>query len=84
VTGSTQGVGLDRPPTELPRALEQVAALLGSPSLLLSEPAGYWPVLERLLTAGRVASMRAPGAHASSILLISLRETQPLEAKIGG
>jgi hypothetical protein len=41
VTGSTHP-NIFRPPTELPRALEQVAALLASPSLiLLSEPTGF-------------------------------------------
>lgn len=59
-----------RPPTELPRALEQVAALLGSPSLLLlSEPAGYWAVLERLLSAGQVTGPRVHDARIAALCL---------------
>lgn len=59
-----------RPPTELPRALAQVAALLASPSLmLLSEPEGYWPVLERLLAAGRVTGARVHDARIAALCL---------------
>ena len=59
-----------RPPTELPRALEQVAALLGSPSLmLLSEPAGYWPVLRRLLDAGHVTGAKVHDARIAALCL---------------
>ncbi|HEV7519259.1 MAG TPA: TA system VapC family ribonuclease toxin [Thermoanaerobaculia bacterium] len=59
-----------RPPTELPRAREQVAALLASPSLLLlSEPAGYWPVLGRLLTAGRVTGAKVHDARIAALCL---------------
>jgi uncharacterized protein len=59
-----------RPPTELPRALEQVAALLASPSLmLLSEPAGYWQVLGRLLTAGRVTGAKVHDARIAALCL---------------
>jgi toxin-antitoxin system PIN domain toxin len=59
-----------RPPTELPRALEQVAALLASPSLLLlNEPDSYWPVLARLLTAGRVTGARVHDARIAALCL---------------
>jgi toxin-antitoxin system PIN domain toxin len=59
-----------RPPTELPRALEQVATLLASPSLmLLSEPAGYWPVIERLLSVGRVTGAKVHDARIAALCL---------------
>ena len=59
-----------RPPTELPRALEQVEALLASPSvILLSEPAGYWPVLSRLLTAGQVTGPKVHDARIAALCL---------------
>lgn len=47
------------PPSPLPRALEQVDAWLGSPTLaLLAELAAHWPTLRALLIAGRVAGPR--------------------------
>ena len=59
-----------RPPTELARALEQVAVLLASPSLmLLGEPAGYWPVLARLLAAGQVTGARVHDARIAALCL---------------
>lgn len=59
-----------QPPTELPRALEQVSALLDSPSLmLLSEPAGYWPVLSRLLAAGQVTGGKVHDARIAALCL---------------
>jgi toxin-antitoxin system PIN domain toxin len=59
-----------RPPTELPRAIEQVATLLASPSLmLLSERPGYWPVLERLLAAGRVTGAKVHDARIAALCL---------------
>jgi uncharacterized protein len=59
-----------RPPTELPRALEQVAALLASPSLmLLSEPTGYWSVLGRLLAAGQVIGPKVHDARIAALCL---------------
>ena len=59
-----------RPPTELPRALGQMAALLASPGLrLLSEPAGYWQVLERLLAAGRVTGAKVHAARIAALCL---------------
>jgi toxin-antitoxin system PIN domain toxin len=59
-----------RPPTELPRALEQVAALLSSPSvILLSESAGYWPVLSRLLSSGQVTGPKVHDARIAALCL---------------
>ena len=59
-----------RPPTELPRALEQVSVLVASPSLtLLSEPAGYWPVLERLLASGQVTGAKVHDARIAALCL---------------
>jgi toxin-antitoxin system PIN domain toxin len=59
-----------RPPTELPRALGQVATLLVSPGLrLLSEPAGYWQVLDRLLAAGRVTGAKVHDARIAALCL---------------
>jgi toxin-antitoxin system PIN domain toxin len=62
--------GIYRPPTELPRALEQVAALLASPSvILLSEPTGYWPVLARLLAGGRATGAKVHDARIAALCL---------------
>ena len=59
-----------RPPTELPHALEQVAALVASPSLmLLGEPTGYWPVLRRLLAAGQVTGATVHDARIAALCL---------------
>jgi len=59
-----------RPPTTLPRALEQVTALLASPSLvLLSEPTDYWLVLERLLAASQVTGARVHDARVAAVCL---------------
>lgn len=59
-----------RPPTELSRALEQVEALLASPSLvLLSEAGGYWQVLRRLVAAGQVTGPKVHDARIASICL---------------
>ena len=59
-----------RPPTELPRALEQVTALLSSPSLMmLREAEGYWPVLGRLLTAGQVTGAKVHDARIAALCL---------------
>jgi toxin-antitoxin system PIN domain toxin len=59
-----------KPPTPLGRALEQVAALLASPSLvLLSEPAGYWQVLRRLLATSQVTGPRVHDARVAALCL---------------
>ena len=43
------------PPTPLDRALDQVDAWLGSPSLvLLAETPDHWPTLRSLLASGRI------------------------------
>jgi toxin-antitoxin system PIN domain toxin len=59
-----------RPPTELPRALEQVSALLASPSLLLlREPTEYWQVLKRSLAAGQVIGAKVHDARIAALCL---------------
>ena len=59
-----------RPPTDTRKALGQVAALIASPSLtLLSEPEGYWPVLERLLVNGQVTGPRVHDARIAALCL---------------
>lgn len=53
------------PPTPLARALDQVAAWLESPTLvLLSEIRGYWPTLEAMLRVGRI---QGPQVHDARI-----------------
>src|SRR2546423_12289413 len=43
------------PPTPLPKALEQVAAWLESPTLVvLAETAGYWGVLARVAERAKI------------------------------
>jgi toxin-antitoxin system PIN domain toxin len=59
-----------RPPTELPRAIEQITALLASPGLLLlSEPAGFWQVLARLLAVGQVTGAMVHDARIAALCL---------------
>lgn len=59
-----------RPPTELSRALDQVTALLASPSIqLLSETTGYWSVLGRLLASGQVTGARVHDARIAALCL---------------
>jgi toxin-antitoxin system PIN domain toxin len=59
-----------KPPTELSRALEQVTALLASPSLLLlKESTAYWPILRRLLAAGQVTGAKVHDARIASLCL---------------
>lgn len=56
------------PPTPLPRALDQIAAWLESPSLrLIGEDAGYWPVLRELLTASKVSGARVHDARVAAL-----------------
>ena len=48
-----------RPPSSVPRALEQVEAWTASPSLhLIGEMPGYWTVLRGAVTAGRIDGAR--------------------------
>jgi toxin-antitoxin system PIN domain toxin len=59
-----------RPPTELPRALDQAAALLNSPSIiLLSEPSGYWSVLGRLLASAQIVGAKVHDARIAALCL---------------
>lgn len=59
-----------RPPTTLPRALDQITALLASPSLvLLSEPAGYWHVLARLVASAQVTGAKVHDARLAALCL---------------
>ena len=52
------------PPTPLPRALDQVAAWLESPTLaLLAESADNWLVLRSLLASGRIVGPRVHDAR---------------------
>jgi uncharacterized protein len=52
------------PPTPLPRALDQVAAWLESPTLvLLAESADHWRVLRSLLASGRIAGSQVHDAR---------------------
>jgi predicted nucleic acid-binding protein len=52
----------------LPRALEQVEALLASPGVVvLSEPASYWPVLKRLIAGGQVTGPRVHDARIAAL-----------------
>jgi uncharacterized protein len=56
------------PPTPLAAALEQVAAWLESPSLvLLAESEGYWPELRLVLQAGRVAGPQIHDARIAAL-----------------
>ena len=56
------------PPTPLPRALDQVAAWLESPTLaLLAESEEYWPVLQALLAKGRIGG---PQVHDARIVAL--------------
>jgi toxin-antitoxin system PIN domain toxin len=58
------------PPTPLSRALDQVKAWLGSPSLaLLSEGAGYWADLEAALKASRSAGPQVHDARIAALCL---------------
>lgn len=58
------------PPTPLPLALEQVAAWLESPSLiLLAEPDGLWPSLNTLLLEGKIVG---PAIHDARIAALCL------------
>jgi hypothetical protein len=57
-----------KPPTPLPRALEQVSAWLESPSLaLLSEEGGYWTALRPLLQRGKVVGPKVHDARIAAL-----------------
>ena len=56
------------PPTPLPRAVEQVAAWLESPSVvLLAESEGYWPRLRQMLQSGRVTGPQVHDARVAAL-----------------
>jgi toxin-antitoxin system PIN domain toxin len=56
------------PPTPLAQALDQVAAWLESPGVvLLAETDGYWDVLRDVVSAGRIA-----GAHVHDARVVAL------------
>lgn len=56
------------PPTPMPRALEQVAVWLESPTVIvLSEAAGYWDVLARLVDQSRIHGPRIHDARIAAI-----------------
>lgn len=58
------------PATPLPRALDQIAAWLESPSLvLLSESTGYWERLLGVLLKGRVAGGQIHDARIAALCL---------------
>lgn len=58
------------PPTPLAKALDQVAAWLESPRLvLLSEGDGYWPVLRDLMGGGRLSG---PAVHDARVAALCL------------
>ncbi|HTG19625.1 MAG TPA: TA system VapC family ribonuclease toxin [Reyranella sp.] len=56
------------PPSPLTRALEQVDAWLGSPTLaLLAESATHWSTLRALLVAGRVTGPRVHDGRVAAL-----------------
>jgi uncharacterized protein len=56
------------PPTPLSRALDQVEAWLGSPSLVvLAEGHGYWPVLQKEAVRGRTVGPRIHDARIAAL-----------------
>jgi len=58
------------PPTPMPKALEQVAAWLESPALVvLSETAGYWNALARILERAKITG---PRVHDSRIAALCI------------
>ena len=58
------------PPTPLPAALDQVAAWLESPSVVvLSEAPDYWSTLSEMLRAGRIAGPQVHDARIAALCL---------------
>jgi len=58
------------PPTALDRAIDQVAAWLEAPTLVvLSESEGYWGELRAMLEGGRIAGPRVHDAHIAALCL---------------
>jgi toxin-antitoxin system PIN domain toxin len=59
-----------RPPTPIETAIDQIAAWLESPALvLLSEGAGYWQTFGPLLSSGRVAGAHVHDARIAALCL---------------
>jgi uncharacterized protein len=59
-----------KPPTPLGRALEQIDCWLESPSLmLLSEQAGYWPMLRNLVEQSQTVGPRIHDARIAALCL---------------
>lgn len=57
-------------PTPMSAALDELSAWRRSPSLIiLSEEAGYWPVLERLLLASKVTGARVHDARIAALAI---------------
>jgi uncharacterized protein len=56
-------------PTPLDAAVAQVEAWMSSPTLVLlaEEPVGYWPLLVRLLRAGRIQGARVHDARVAAL-----------------
>ena len=58
------------PPTPLPKALEQVAAWLESPTLVvLAETAGYWGVLARVVERAKITGPRVHDGRVAALCL---------------
>jgi toxin-antitoxin system PIN domain toxin len=58
------------PPTPTSRALDQVAAWMEAPGLvLLAEGPGYWEFLQRLVATGRIAGPKVHDARVAAICL---------------
>jgi toxin-antitoxin system PIN domain toxin len=58
------------PPTPVGKALDQVAAWLESPALvLLSETDGYWDVLKRVTAGAKVAGPRLHDARVAALCI---------------
>jgi hypothetical protein len=60
-----------KPPTPIPAALDQIAAWLESPSLVLvGETDGYWPGLRSLLEGGRIEGAQVHDARVAALCLL--------------
>ena len=60
-----------RPPSPLLTACEAVQAWLSSPSLvLLSETAGYWPVLQRTVARAKIGGARIHDARIAALCVL--------------
>lgn len=58
------------PPTPMPKALEQVAAWLESPTLVvLAETGGYWEVLSRLLERAKITGPRVHDGRIAALCM---------------